>query len=115
VVSRKLLEPTLEGALLRYRVMAFVVGTLLLILVFVAVPLQYGADEPQLAGVLGVVHGICYIIYLGASYELGHRAGWRLRRLVPPVFAGFVPFLAFVVERRTTRRVREEARAGQTS
>lgn len=115
MVTQRLLEPTLEGALLRYRVMAFVVGTLLLVLVLVAVPLQYGAGQPGPAAVIGVIHGICYIIYLGASYDLGRRAGWRLRRLVPPVFAGFVPVLAFVVERRTTRRVREEQRLAEAA
>lgn len=107
-MSNRLLEPTLQGALQRYRLMAYIVGTLLLILVLIAVPLQYGADIPQPAGVIGVIHGIAYIVYLAASFDLGRRAHWRLRRLVPPVFAGFVPFLAFVVERRTTRRVREE-------
>jgi integral membrane protein len=103
-----LLAPTLEGALLRYRIMANVVGVLLLVLVVVAVPLQYAAGHPGPAGVIGVVHGTAYIIYLATAYDLGRRAGWRLRRLVAPVFAGFIPFLAFVVERRTTRRVLAE-------
>ncbi len=107
----RLTSSTLEGALLRYRVMANVVGVLLLVLVFVAVPLQYGAGHPGPAGVIGVVHGTAYIVYLVSAYDLGRRARWRLRRLVAPVFAGFVPFLAFVVERRTTRRIREESLA----
>jgi integral membrane protein len=105
---RRVVEPSLDGALLRYRVMAYVVGTLLLVLCGVAVPLQYVAGHPGPASVIGVIHGMAYIVYLAASYDLGRRAHWKLRRLVPPVFAGFVPILAFVVERRTTRRVLEE-------
>lgn len=104
-MKNPLFQPTLEGALARYRLMAYVVGTLLLVLVFVCVPLQYGANIPQPAAIIGVIHGICYIVYLAASFDLVHRLGWKLRRLVAPVFAGFIPVLAFVVERRTTRQV----------
>lgn len=103
-----ILRPTLEGALLRYRMMAYIVGVLLLVLCCVAVPLQYVAGHPGPASVIGVVHGICYIVYLASAYDLGRRANWRLRRLIPPVFAGFVPVMAFIVEHRTTRKVREE-------
>lgn len=111
----RLLDPSLESALLRYRLMAYVVGTLLMVLVFVAVPLQYAADQPAPAAVIGVIHGICYIVYLLTSYDLVRKAGWRWTRLVAPVFAGFIPVLAFVVERRTTRRLREGQRLAGTT
>lgn len=107
-MSSKLLEPTLEGALRRYRVMAYLVGVFLLVLVFVAVPLQYAANDPGPAAVIGPIHGALYIVYLAASYDLVRRAKWKLRRMVAPVFAGFVPVMAFVVEHRTTKRVAAE-------
>ena len=105
---RNLRDPGLAGALARYRLMANIVGVFLIVLVFIAVPLQYGANMPGPAAVIGAVHGIFYIVYLAAAYDLGRRSGWRLRKLVAPVFAGFVPFLAFVVKGRTTRAVRSE-------
>jgi len=105
---RALRDPGLAGALARYRLMANIVGVFLIVLVFIAVPLQYGANMPGPAAVIGAVHGIFYIVYLAAAYDLGRRSGWRLRKLVAPVFAGFVPFLAFVVKGRTTRTVRSE-------
>ena len=36
----------MSGALLRYRVMAYVVGIGLIVLVFVGIPLQYAATRP---------------------------------------------------------------------
>lgn len=94
----------LRGALRRYRVMAIVVGTLLLVLVCVAIPLQYAAGKPAMAGVVAPLHGACYVVYLVTVADLARRARFRLRDLAVMVGAGFVPGLAFFVERRITAR-----------
>ncbi len=52
------------SALLRYRVLAYVVGVGLIVLVFVGVPLQFGAGLPQVAEIVGPIHGTLYIVYL---------------------------------------------------
>jgi integral membrane protein len=96
------------GALIRYRVMAFIVGTGLLILVFVAVPLQYGANIKLVAEVVGTLHGYLYIVYLIAGADLARRAHWKLLRIVSVVAAGFLPFLAFIVEHRVYRQMQAE-------
>lgn len=94
-----------EGALRRYRIMAYTVGVGLLILVFVGVPLQYGADVPQVAEIVGPIHGFLYIVYLAAAFDLARRARFTIWQLAAMIGAGFVPGLAFVIERRVTRRV----------
>lgn len=96
----------LGAALARYRVMAYVVGTGLATLVFVGVPLQYGADVPQVDAIVGPVHGFLYIVYLLAAVDLARRARFTLLQMAAMIGAGFVPLLAFVIERRVTGRVR---------
>jgi len=97
----------IEGALLRYKVMAYVVGIGLLILVFVGVPLQYGADVPQVAQIVGPIHGFLYIVYLLTAVDLARRARFTLLQMLAMVAAGFLPFVAFIIERRVEVRVRE--------
>jgi integral membrane protein len=94
-----------SGALLRYRIMAYIVGVGLLILVFIGVPLQYGANEPIVAQVVGPIHGFLYIVYLLAALDLARRARFTLLQMAAMVGAGFLPFLAFIIERRVRRRV----------
>lgn len=98
----------MRGALLRYRVMAYLVGIGLLVLVLVGVPLQYAAGRPGVVAVVGPIHGILYIVYLAVAYDLARRSKWSLGRMAAVVLAGFLPFLAFVVERRITPRVQAE-------
>lgn len=102
-----LFEWSLRGALLRYRIMAFIVGTALIILVFIGVPLRYGAGIPQLAEVLGVLHGFLYIVYLVAALDLAARARFSILQMAAMIGAGFIPFLAFVVEHRVNLRMQK--------
>lgn len=109
----ELLSGGVQGALLRYRIMAYLVGVGLLILVFIGVPLQVGADSNGVVSVVGPIHGFLYIVYLAAGLDLARRDRWSLGQMAAVVFAGFIPFLAFVVEHRVTRRVQgqlEESR-----
>ncbi|MDL4774713.1 MULTISPECIES: DUF3817 domain-containing protein [Thermomonosporaceae] len=95
----------------RYRVLALVVGTLLVLLV-VGMVLKYGpTDEPALAGIVAPVHGLLYMVYLVISYDLWRRTGWTLGRMVLIVFGGVIPFMTFFVERKVVR----EARALETA
>ena len=95
----------LSGAIVRYRVMAYVVGVGLLVLCFVGVPLQYGATVPQVAGIVGPIHGFLYIVYLLTAVGLARRARFTLLQMVAMIAAGFLPFLAFVIEHRVVQRL----------
>jgi integral membrane protein len=97
----------MNAALTRYRVMAWVVGVLLLVLVFVAMPLKYLADSPQLVSVVGMLHGFLYMVYLVAAFDLSIRARWRLWRTLIILLAGTVPVMSFVAEHYVTGWIRE--------
>ena len=96
----------MRGALLRYRVIAYVVGVLLVALALVGMPLKYLGGEPVVVATVGPVHGFAYVLYLLASFDLARRAGWSLPRTGAVMLAGTVPLLSFVIERQVTARVR---------
>lgn len=97
-----------QGALKRYRIMADIVGVGLIVLVFVGIPLQYGAGNKSVVAVVGPLHGFAYIVYLAAAYDLARRGRWTIVQVVAVIVAGFVPFLAFVAEHYTSVRVRQQ-------
>jgi integral membrane protein len=97
----------MTGALLRYRVMAYIVGTGLMILVFIGVPLQVWGHHPVVVEIVGQIHGIMYIVYLIAAFDLARRARFTLPQMAAMIGAGLLPTLAFIIERKITRRVTE--------
>ena len=98
------------AALTRYRVMAWIVGILLIALILVAVPLKYlgGIEGP--VTVLGTLHGWLYFVFFLTACDLALRASWTLRGTLLTLVAGTVPILSFVAERNATRKTRAGAR-----
>lgn len=100
-----------RGALLRYRVIAWVVGTGLVVLVLIGVPLKYAAHQRIVVEIVGPAHGFLYIGYLLATLDLAIRVRWPVHRTLLVMLAGTVPFLSFVAERLVSRELRSRAAA----
>ncbi len=100
-----------ERALTRYRVLAWIVGSGLLVLVVVGMPLQYGAGFPAVVTIVGPLHGVAYMVYLVCAFDLARRSRFSVGQMLAMLCAGFLPVLAFVIERRVSRRV--EAALGE--
>lgn len=102
--------PGIRGALIRYRVMAYLVGVLLVVLVLVGMPLKYFADNGTVVTLTGVPHGYLYMILLITAYDLGRRVHWPWKRLILIGLAGTVPFLSFVAEYSARKDVQSRLR-----
>ena len=113
----------MKGALLRYRVMATIVGLLLIVLVLVGLPLHYGyllfpdalpkgGDAWQLgsdiSAYLGVAHGWLYMIFVLMAFILSRKARWDLPFTLVTLISGTIPIVSFWAEHRATKRVRAE-------
>ena len=96
----------MNRALLWYRVMAYIVGVMLIVLVLIGIPLQFAANKPGVVSVVGPIHGFLYIVYLISAANLARNERFTLRQMLAIVGAGLIPFLAFVVERWITSIVR---------
>lgn len=100
-------EAGARKALTFFKVMAFIVGVGLLVLV-VEMVLEYltamsGPDNPLRWW--PQPHGFIYMVYLVATANLGFKVGWSLPKMVGVMLAGCVPFLSFWVERRVASEV----------
>jgi len=98
--------------------MAYVVGTLLIVLVCVGVPLKYlaadgtGAHDAGewITTYLGVAHGWLYMAFLVSAVLLARAVKWPLGFSVMTLLLGTVPFLSFYAERRATRYTKQTMR-----
>lgn len=98
----------MQAAALRYRVMAYTTGVVLIVLCFVGIPLQL-AGNPVVADDVGVMHGILYIIYVITAYLLARQLRLAPVPTVLLLLAGTIPVLTFIVERWATHKFIEPA------
>jgi integral membrane protein len=100
----------MDGALRRYKFMAYVTGTTLLILsVTLALhqwALSFWHHIHWFVALVGVGHGVVlYPIYMVTCFNLILKARIKPIYFVLMLLAGLVPFLAFVMERYTEKNL----------
>jgi integral membrane protein len=93
------------GSLLRYRIMAYIVGIGLLALT-VAVVLDWGYGNATPAAIIGPLHGFLYMVYMVLTVDLALKGRWSIKGTILVLLAGTIPFVSFVAEQIVTRRVR---------
>jgi len=88
-----------------YRALAYLTGTVLIILCFAGIPLQVFAHNVVIVTYVGAAHGILYICYVVVAFAMTRMV--RMKVASPGtlivLLAGTVPVLTFVVERWVTR------------
>ena len=89
-------------------------GASFLLLLFVAMPLKYMAGEPGMVRVVGMAHGVLFVLYLFAVLQAHLAYRWPLTRSLMLALASVLPFGPFWVDARILRKVEGEA-ATQTS
>ena len=98
------------SALTRYRVMAWLAGIGLLLLVL-NMFLRYVLDLDTVLDLVPRIHGFVYIIYLVTVIDLASRMKWTWTRGILVALAGTIPFLSFVAEHRITKDTRQQLAA----
>ena len=104
----------MHAAVLRYRVMAYITGVVLIVLCFVGIPLQI-AGHPAVANDVGVLHGILYIIYLVCAWILSRKLALTNGQTVILLLAGTIPIMTFFVERWMMRTYIAPALASESA
>ncbi|MEZ5115243.1 MAG: DUF3817 domain-containing protein [Candidatus Nanopelagicales bacterium] len=109
----------MQGALTRYRVMAFVTGVFLLFmtgwLVLGYTLWGYSGEgvKPSAYVLMWTGHGYLYAAYLVTGVDLAFRCRWGVLRTLAVLVAGTIPFMSFVAEHYVTRDVRARLAAAQ--
>jgi integral membrane protein len=105
-----------EGALGRYRVMAYVTGVMLLLLVgemILVYVVGIDSDARKFIVWIPIAHGWIYVVYLLTVVDLWTKMRWRFGRLAVMVLGGVVPAMSFVVEKTVHREARDRIAAAR--
>ena len=86
-----------------FRVIAFFEGISYILLLFIAVPIKYGFDDPTSVKLLGMPHGILFMIYIIFSFIVNKKLKWNRKELFIILIASLVPLGTFYVDRKYLR------------
>ncbi|MEL6654680.1 MAG: DUF3817 domain-containing protein [Bacteroidota bacterium] len=98
----------LKTQLGRLRVLAFAEGVSFLLILFVSMPLKYMFDQPGPNKVIGMVHGILFVLYFLMVLQVKIERDWSMKTLLLAWLASIIPFGTFWADKKLFR---EEAEA----
>ena len=93
----------------QFRWVALLEGLSFVLLLFVAMPLKYWAGLPLAVRIVGSVHGLLFVAFLGALFRAALERDWPARRWGLALLSSLVPFGTFVFDRSLRREILEAA------
>ncbi|WP_059104221.1 DUF3817 domain-containing protein [Shouchella shacheensis] len=83
-----------------FKLISYLEGASLLLLLFVAMPMKYMMNVPEAVSIVGMAHGVLFIAYMlfVAGFFFGRK--WSLKTTVFGSVASVLPFGTFVFEGR---------------
>src|SRR4051812_16207940 len=81
-----------------FKIIATLEGISLLALLFVAMPLKYVWDMPEYVRMVGMAHGLLFIVYIVLACILMSEFKWPIGKFLIICFASVVPFGTFYIE-----------------
>lgn len=83
----------------RLRLIGFLEGISLLVLLGIAVPLKYSGGDPSLVRAIGPVHGLFFLLFVINTLRVGIEHNWKfLETTWKVIVACFVPFGTFYID-----------------
>jgi integral membrane protein len=75
-------------------------GVSLLLLLFIAMPVKYGFGYDILVKIIGMIHGILFILYVLGAISIKNIKKWSLHSTFLILFLSLVPFGTFYVDKK---------------
>ncbi|GAK12429.1 DUF3817 domain-containing protein [Geomicrobium sp. JCM 19039] len=93
-----------------FRRVGLIEGLSLITLLFIAMPLKYMAGMDQVVSVVGMAHGVLYLLYMAFVFLVTLTVRWSWKWFIGASAVAFIPFGNFVLDARlkTADFAREE-------
>lgn len=87
-----------------FRMIALAEGVSFLILLFVAMPMKYFMGMPEVVRVVGSVHGVLFLLYVGLLARIHFTQRWPFMFSLSALIASVVPFGTFMLDKQLRKK-----------
>lgn len=86
-----------------FRTISVLEGCSFLLLLFIAMPLKYYFAMPEVVSVVGMIHGILFVLYTMLSLNVAQKYNWSTGYWGMILLAGMIPFGFLLIDGRLKR------------
>ena len=87
----------------RLRLLAFIEGVSFLLILFVTMPLKYGFQMGEPNKIVGMAHGVLFILYVVAVIQISMDEQWLKKKTFLALLASVIPFGTFWADKKLFR------------
>ncbi|CAM4347357.1 DUF3817 domain-containing protein [Gillisia limnaea] len=91
---------TLKTKISTFRWISILEGISFLVLLFLAMPLKYFFDLPQMVQIIGMAHGVLFLAYIVGAVLMYSPLNWRPQTLLIAIVCSVIPFGPFYIEKK---------------
>lgn len=86
-----------------FRIISFLEGVSYLLLLFIATPIKYTQGDSSYVKLLGMPHGILFMLYVVFAIVIQKQMKWNLKNMIIILICAIVPFGTFYVDKKYLR------------
>jgi len=83
-------------------------GLSYLAILFVTMPLKYLLDMPEPNQIIGMAHGVLFILYIIGAIQLHFLLNWKIKLTALVLLASIIPFGTFYMDHKVFKSVKAE-------
>lgn len=83
-----------------FRITALLEGVSFILLLFVAVPIKYLMDDPHYVKLLGMPHGLLFVLYITFAILIKNDLKWNTKQFGHVLLASIIPFGTFYIDKK---------------
>jgi integral membrane protein len=93
----------------RLRLIGYLEGLSLLVLIFIAVPMKHIFHNPALSTILGPIHGAIFLVFMLNTMSVGIEQNWKFKTTTWKILAAcFIPFGTFYIDHKIFKNIQEQ-------
>ncbi len=89
----------LKDSFSTFRAISFIEGISYLILLFIAMPLKYFVGIPLAVKIVGMAHGVLFILFIVALYKSAKENNWENKTTIQLFIYSLIPFGFIPIEK----------------
>jgi len=92
-----------------FRKLSLIEGLSLIILLFIAMPAKYQFAYVDSIWMVGMTHGILWLVYFVLSLAVSHQQKWSVMFWLVVLFSSVIPFACFFLDRKLKNSASDSA------
>ncbi len=83
-----------------FKILSYLEAISFLVLLGIAMPLKYMYDMPEYVRVVGMAHGILFVLYIIGAYYMYEKLNWKFKTFMVVVLCSVLPFGPFYADKK---------------